>query len=393
MDTYHRDFNLSNTTMGSYGPSEHALELALAAINRTLNYSQKLPRTLESPDSFEDFVFYMNRYGMPIIIFGGIIGNITCLAVFLGTHLRFLNCYLYLAFLNMADTLFLCCLLITWLGWWEVYLFHQNGWCQLVIYMSYVSSFWSTWSVAIFTGERFVVVYFPMKQQILCTRTKAFGILGFLTIFALASYSFALVINGIVHNPTFGTVCMTFAEYDDFARAATAVDTFLTLLVPAAIISALNFAIMVKIWKFFFQINNSEHSLSHAYSFHSSSTAGSLISSRNSNIRYNNRKRLHIQTTKSLLTVSSVFLLLNLPYHSLRIHMMIHFLVHTDTPYTDSLQRVQQILQFLSYLNYSANFFLYSACSRSFTRALRRMVLKWRHSLLKLWNAYRALSN
>ncbi|ELT90470.1 hypothetical protein CAPTEDRAFT_124622, partial [Capitella teleta] len=131
---------------------------------------------------FELFVYLLNKYAMPVLIFSGLFGNTLCLTVFLGSHLRLLNCYLYLAFLNASDSVFLLCLLTSSLSWWEVHLVHDHGWCQLIIYASYVSSFCSIWTVVVITGERFLVVFFPMKRHTLCTRGKALITLALLVI-------------------------------------------------------------------------------------------------------------------------------------------------------------------------------------------------------------------
>ncbi len=59
------------------------------------------------------------------------------------------------------------------LGWVNVGgrpIFHTDGWCQIVIYLTYVTSFLSSWFVASFTVERyctqnFITLSCPVSEE------------------------------------------------------------------------------------------------------------------------------------------------------------------------------------------------------------------------------------
>ena len=65
--------------------------------------------------------------------------------------------------------------------------------------------------------------------------------------------------------------------------------------------------------------------------------------------------------------MSTVFVALNLPSYAFRIHAFVIEL--RDEPYEMSLHAFiwQEFIQFLYYSNFSSRFFLYSACSVSYT--------------------------
>jgi len=75
-----------------------------------------------------------------------------------------------------------------------------------------------------------------------------------------------------------------------------------------------------------------------------------------------------------LLLVSTVFLLLNIPSHAVRVYVF--FKSTVDPSYVPGrlLVLVQKIIQHLFYVNFATNFLLYSACGKAFRRATYRLV-------------------
>ena len=201
-------------------------------------------------DSFEDLTKHINTFGIPVIIFVGLIGNSLSLAIFLGSHLKIQSSIVYLVFLNASDNLFLLCLgLGVWLGWIRVYLIHKDGWCQIIVYLTYVSSFLSTWIVVCFTVERFIVVFYPLKRHILCSRSRAIRVgLGF-TGASFLGYLFILGMTGM-HQNNSRQLCMTYPHMEQAMRVMSTVDSVITLAIPSLAIVLLNLLILIKIWRF-----------------------------------------------------------------------------------------------------------------------------------------------
>ncbi|KAK3917289.1 Neuropeptides capa receptor, partial [Frankliniella fusca] len=80
--------------------------------------------------------------------------------------------------------------------------------------------------------------------------------------------------------------------------------------------------------------------------------------------------------TKMLLLISSVFILLNLPSHVLRVYASIAVLTGSNVATTTSpaLWFGQQLAMLLYYTNFSINFLLYSMCGITFRRCLWQLV-------------------
>jgi len=84
---------------------------------------------------------------------------------------------------------------------------------------------------------------------------------------------------------------------------------------------------------------------------------------------------------KILLVVSIVFLLTNTPSHIIRIYLFVMSQLHDNYQPSVPIFITQNMLQYLFYANFAANFLLYNASGRTFRRA---MVRCGRHCVRKL---------
>jgi len=75
-----------------------------------------------------------------------------------------------------------------------------------------------------------------------------------------------------------------------------------------------------------------------------------------------------------LLLVSTVFLLLNIPSHAVRVYVFLKSTVDPSYVPDRLLVLVQKIIQHLFYVNFATNFLLYSASGKAFRRATYRLV-------------------
>jgi len=75
-----------------------------------------------------------------------------------------------------------------------------------------------------------------------------------------------------------------------------------------------------------------------------------------------------------LLLVSTVFLLLNIPSHAVRVYVFLKSTIDPSYVPCRLLVLVQKIIQHLFYVNFATNFLLYSACGKAFRRATYRLV-------------------
>ena len=359
--------------------------------------STDFPMYYDDQATNSDVSYYIQVIGVPIIIAIGILCNALSLAVFLHTRMRSQSCSVYLAYLNIVDTGFLLGLLPAWLGFVNIDIFHTQGVCQITIFSTYVFAFLSVWTVVAFTVERFIVVYHPFQKPQMCTKTRAVKVVCGLTLGATVLYSYIFWTAGIMEVEYFGEThrsCTFKPQYEKGVYIMSIiVELVVTFIIPSAAIIVLNGSIMCKIIRFY-KDNISDPvsevvvqtvvtgtkeplktpSQSSSSNKSSDNVCGSSIksgSTRNFNIATRmqqsssrKRQRYQLKTTRALLLISSTFLLLNLPSYILRLYILFETSNGSNTPII--IFKLQEFAQFLYYMNFACNMFLYVAFSRSF---------------------------
>jgi len=280
--------------------------------------------------------------------------------------------------------------MVIWLSWIEVNLLDRQPWCSLIIYFTYVFGFLSVWIVVAFTVERFIVVCFPLRGRHLISSRRALIVIICLTVFALTAYNFAIWTNGVMELG-YKSVCMPYTKYVKIVTILTNMDTIFTLVIPSITIFALNTAIIVAINKVrkelqnpVFRGINSQQMTENCEMQNTRLTDSPELSS---DLHTNRNRRTYqvvsvtrkppsqqersIRSTKILLVVSSVFVVLNLPSHVLRLRMSIQEFTHTRYQPTSEETAAQQITEVIYYINFAINFVLYSLCGQNFRRGLK----------------------
>jgi hypothetical protein len=355
---------------------------------------------------------HMTLYVLPVEIVLGCLGNMVAFYVLVTSHLIQQSCNVYLAFLTLVDTGFLLCTFFVWIDFiLPTGVFSMNGFCQGIPYLTYVFSFLSGYTVLSFTVERFIVTFYPLHRQQMCTTRRAKLVVGGLTIFGLFFYSFPLYMSTVVKYEGYQE-CRPLIKFTTAATILSSIDSVLTLLLPAFIIIILNMAIAVKIARIFSAKSRLKLGQCHAmvelrdtpsntftrqtslqdekpprfFSFRGdrekSSAKGSFStkrplvpqqsnrsSSTHSRISNGSSSKSQARTTRTLIVLSSLFVLLKLPSHALRLHTFIHsFLSHPRLTHSDTMWLLawQELCQFVYYLNFAGNFFLYCLVSTVF---------------------------
>ena len=299
---------------------------------------------------------------MPFVIIVGIFGNVLSLLVFMGTHLRKESLSVYLSALAIAHTGCLLAIFISWLDVWKVTVFHRNGLCQLTVYFTYVCSFLSIWYVVCYMVERYVVVCYPLKRVQLCTTYRAKIVTSTIAGIGLVGYFLTLWITG-VRNIGDQTLCIHVFEYIETTTILTYIDGFLALVTPLVILIGTNAMILRKITLFYRGLKQNELSNKRHYVV---------------NVRGKKRvvfpKTKQIRVTKIMLTISSVFVLITLPSYVIKIRLII--LSFGSEAYVNKPEEflVQSAFEFIYYINFSINFFLYVIFLKRFRIALKRII-------------------
>lgn len=316
----------------------------------------------------------MDMVFVPCVCLIGIAGNVLSFIVFTVSHLRRLSSSVYLAALAASDTGFLSCVLVSWASNINVMLWHRQGWCQIFVYLTYVSSFLSVTYVLGFTVERYIAVCMPFQRQNMCTTKRAKVVVCALGLFATLAYTFALWTSTVfdVRGTPF---CMPMPKYYQLVTILNTVDTVITLVVPSVLIVLFNIRI---IYAVVLVHRNRRATAAHHVLVRQASNSRSNTSCGNSNHEDASHPS-QIKVTRMLIVVSTTFLVLNFPSHALRLFAFIVSFVNKKYSPTKLFVVSQKLIQYIYYVNYAINVFLYSACGRNFRQAVRQVRQKMHH--------------
>ena len=142
---------------------------------------------------------YLDYYFVPCVIVTGLVGNTLSFAVFTFTNLKKLSSSVYLAALFISDSGFLICVFFSWSNNINIKIYHEPGWCQTFVYMTYVFSFLSVWYIVVFSCERFIAVKWPFRRSKICAPKKAKIVVVALAVIAVPAYSFAVWTSDVSH--------------------------------------------------------------------------------------------------------------------------------------------------------------------------------------------------
>ena len=378
-------------------------------------------------DYFKLCMDYLTLYLTPVIILVGLIGNLVSFLVFSLTYLHRLSSSVYLASLAVVDSGFLIVLFFVWLSRFNIPIFHQPGWCQLLIYLSHVFVFLSVWNVVSFTAERYIIVFHPLKKESFCTKRKARRVVGGLVILSFIVYAFVPATSGVVVYKG-DPVCMPKVEYYNFLTITILLDTMFACIIPSIIIVILNVKIILQLQRHQYKQTalassittlvedkkaqgtqgTQRRSVIHTSVSMSGSMhikfSGSKSNTPDDDVRLDNergrssqrkraiqdnctsstvttsdtcqrllRSRTQFRTAKMLLILSSAFVILNLPSHIFKVNAFVRQLFGSEVKLPKDGIFWQELFQLVYFLNFSINFFIYSMCGRQFRVGLVRL--------------------
>ncbi|XP_029634259.1 growth hormone secretagogue receptor type 1-like [Octopus sinensis] len=301
---------------------------------------------IDKPNQILEIAGTLHIYALPVLIAFGIPSNLLSLVVFTcSTAMNKLPSSTYMAALALSDSGFLSILLCIWLQQMKIQEYVTQLWCQVIVFGAYIFGFLSVWFTVLFTIERYKVICYPLKATQICSKRRARLSTLIICIIAMFLYfsSFWTTIN---HQGE----CTFREELFILLTIITYVDTIITFLIPFLAIVFMNIRIIFAVRALKKRINWLQESQPHE-------KIQNLLS------------KTQMKLTKSLVIVSSVFLMLVLPSHFTRFYFLIftHFL-SSDLKLT--LQTAQYILQFPYYLTFGINFLLYTCTSYMFRQGL-----------------------
>lgn len=364
-----------------------------------------------------------------LIALTGLLGNTTTIIVFSQRRLRSLRSSFFLTCLAITDLVFILILVIALLDELHVPVMTAPV-CMLTIYFSHIASFLSSNFTLAYTSHRLIAVLFPIKATtFLKQRTNRVLALALL-IFACSYYSLAFSVTSTrLRSNTTNTVHCEEDRDKPILFPFLVLDTLFTFIVPFSLITLMNLAIVHKLQRtasyrgkplksnsttpITSPSTNSSSQSGHEPVQTSSMTMGNLLheshrllqrhhhrsllcvrpmpqykdtrihSDSSTPVRrlsplYQTNPLFHIRstqcratasakTTKMLLAASTVFLVFNLPYHSL----LFYFLLNKEHP--SWMLNALNIARLWFFASFCMNFFVYAICGQRFRNEVMRL--------------------
>ncbi|XP_061180488.1 CX3C chemokine receptor 1-like [Saccostrea echinata] len=315
-------------------------------MNTTSNFSMLQD---PEPDNVVKIFSKIQKFSNPVFCFVGLIGSIFALTVFLSKSQRSTSCCLYLAARSVSDIGFLISLIIVWItDVTDIAILNSPGGCQLTIFLSYICGFLSVWFVVIVTAENYIRICHPFSVMEYCTPKISKLVISGFFILALALYSFPLWTLRVSDGR-----CTEIPRFDELFQMFVHMDTALTLVLPALLITFLMVTITFNLFRSYHRFRRLKGKRSE-----------------------NKRSRNHSKVTKLLFTVSLVFLALNLPSHVIRTIMALSKYIMKRSHFTTTEMVLQKLFYTLYYLSYAINLFIYLLCGEKFRRDFYHMYIE-----------------
>ncbi|XGW06351.1 hypothetical protein V3C99_016564 [Haemonchus contortus] len=333
---------------------------------------------------------------MPICVLVGFTGNIMVWILIKSNRmLSKLPTNTYLLCLAAMSSLFLCTLFVFWLEEMSYLYFEdnliglefRNLSCKVNQFFAHVCDFSSVWLIVLVCCERLLLLH---RNRRSLTTEKACAQVIILIIVAMVFNSWILYVASIQQG-----VCDIDPDFDRIYHVMTVIETIICMFVPSLIIFTSNVFV---IWKLnahikkypgsptvSFHTPDAEAPLTSATSVqsqtHRSNTRTSLgrLSNHFSNDADKLKKKLKrglrytdVQLTRSLMVVTWVFIVLNMPNY---VYRMATNILGFDNQ-TVIMQNLSLVAHFLLYTHHAVLFYLYIFYSPQMKRRLRPTAMK-----------------
>ncbi|XP_067203309.1 probable G-protein coupled receptor 139 [Linepithema humile] len=293
------------------------------------------------------YIFYISvicirDYCIPIFLSLSLVSNSLSVYVLFCTKLRYHSSSIYLGALAMSDIGVLTSFMM-WLHFVNI-LYYENWLIALFFGLRWLFCFLSVWIVVAFTVQRYIAIKWPLRCS-LCTVNRAIIILirlaGLAVLYSIPWF--------ILSSIFFYNLLPTEINETNIlgAKIVSAIEAIITFVLPAIMIAFFNVLIMYNIRK----QNRIRRNMI------SSSSAS------NKKTQSSDNEESHIQVTKMLVIISSLFICLNIPQQ-----VVVMYIVYDIQ--NKIVHELYPIGIFLNLINYGINFVLYSATGKNFRKEL-----------------------
>ncbi len=345
INEYYSLFQLFNMEQGLMLPTNSTLSNITSS--NILSSSNPVYR---SPTSSELFGYYMGIIAAPILLLIGIVGNILSIIVFSRKGLHGTVTSLLFRALAVCDILSLFEISENFFFIFDIDTIQANTLsCQVCFYFIWVVKTCAAWMLVFISVERCIGVYIPHMAKLICTKRRTKIVIGIVIVSAMAIYAPLLKLYShywryVAVRGRYAPLCVRPSrELYVYKLMAPWFELILYSMAPFALILILNIAISVRL----------------------------IISQRQRNQILNvdsgADSNMH-GLTAMLLTTSTAFLVLTLPYcmyYMLRKYYIIS--KYQPQPHFKAIALVMQ------QTNHAINFLLYCFSGPRFRRELRNI--------------------
>ena len=333
------------------------------------NYSSFDMEYSATIEFYHQILDVINTYFIPVLVCVGLCGNTLSLVVFLGTYLRKESLSVYLSALAAADSGSLVLIFIAWLQIWNLTIFHQDGICQVTVYLQFVCTFLSMWFMVSFIAERYIAVCYPLKRRHMCTAYRAKVVTSCIAAFSLIGYSFVFGVSGVQRVDGI-TYCSYHPEYAGITTGLFFMDIIVAFVIPFLSLVTMNGRILHKIIIFYKDRKECRANQLHLR-IHSRSSSLANVS--------------QLNASKLMLVISTIFVVISLPNYVIKMRLIVIGFIDSEFQGRPEDYLWKSIFEIVFYINFSINFFLYSICLKKFRVALKLLM---KHNKHKLSNAF-----
>ncbi|KAI1718969.1 7 transmembrane receptor (rhodopsin family) domain-containing protein [Ditylenchus destructor] len=374
----------------------------------TENHIAELP-LLHTSDEDRALLYlrYYARHFIPIFCLVGIVGN--CMALMLirtNYWLRRLTSNIYLCTLSICGCLFLSTVMVTWLdstfthtGIPPLYSNSEIG-CKMLTFTAHSCDFICVWMISWVSCDRAIVLFRPGIRRRVCSKSFARNLVICTVLFSSTLYGWCLVFAGLEPLPDGTSFCGLKSEIElagynlrELHIFFSLLDTILCTVVPSLLIMVVNslsiyrYRQCMKIYSSgvlrvrFLRVPESEgikmmEETTTAKKFllsqQSQTTTNQLSTATSSRSTTGGKlKSSDLTLSRSLLIVTSTFVLLNVPNYAFRLYEAVF-----NVEQTDLWQFLFFMTYLLYYLHHAVLFYMYIFWSPQMKKQLMPTALK-----------------
>ncbi|KAH3738763.1 uncharacterized protein LOC127850097 isoform X1 [Dreissena polymorpha] len=184
----------------------------------------------------QSIINVLDQYGVPSLLTIGVFSNVFLSITIRNSELKKIAacCYFYAS--SIVDTLYLIVMAIPWVSMRIVDIYNMEGFCQLVYYLNLLTTFLSTWYVAMLLVERVIICYRPStaERYFNAFRTKCY--ITTVSIFAIVGHLYLTWTSAVSYNQIYRTrLCFVIPENSQDIMVMRKIDTVLAFILPVAI--------------------------------------------------------------------------------------------------------------------------------------------------------------